>query len=286
MKPENFSDHEVRASIARKKWSAGLWYGIFAGSLFALAGWGWDAYVLNQFHGYLPWLSLTAAILFCAAVGGLAGWLTMRLEKALLGFLFWLLAAFAFTWLTVALNFYIKPAAILALRPELAGLLNYSAAVNFSQRFWAAALFIVPLTALSGALQIQFVESSVFSPSTFGKITPFFITLVIMGLSGATADAFSNNSFRGSVIAVDSAVQVLLENQNNPNANKAELRQMRLSAFNTVKESVTPQRALLVATYDNTFGEAYVLIRFEKNWVNCLTVSEQLIVCKKIDSPP
>jgi len=286
LKSENLSYHQVSASIAHKKRMTGLWYGIFAGGVFALTGWGWDAYVLSQFHGYLPWFSLTFALLFCAAVGALAGWLTMRFEKAAFGFFFWLLAALAFTWLTSALNSLIKPALILRLNPALSGLLDAPSSADTLEQFWVIALFLVPLTAISGALQIQFVESSVFSPSRFGKFTPFFISLIIMTLNGLTADTFSNKTFRGGVAAVDTTVQFVVENKNNANVDKDEIRRMRARVFTDVQESVSAQRSLLVASSNKVFEEVYVLIHFEKAWVNCLTVSEQLVMCKNIDLSP
>ena len=80
-------DTTVRKDIIRAKHRYGIAYGIAAGLGFALSNWGMDAYLLNQVTTLHPWLKLIVAASICVPVGGLAGWLSTRLDKPLLSVL-------------------------------------------------------------------------------------------------------------------------------------------------------------------------------------------------------
>jgi hypothetical protein len=77
---------------------------------------------------------LITGMIFCAILGGIAGWLTVRSESSLLGVIFWIISSFFFAWLMVALPLQINPFIASKLDPQLA-LLNYEKNIEFGLRF-------------------------------------------------------------------------------------------------------------------------------------------------------
>ena len=89
MKPLT-SNSKTSPEVVRSKRIYGMYYGAAAGLAFAAAAWGWDAYLLSRFHALYPWIKLIVGALASGLVGGLAGWLSARLDKVILSVLIWL----------------------------------------------------------------------------------------------------------------------------------------------------------------------------------------------------
>ncbi len=271
---------EARPDIIKSKRLTGIAYGAIGGLAFAVSSWGWDGYVLSQSHAYLPWLSLSVALIFCSSIGAMTGWLTARFENSLLGAIFWLIPALLFAWLIIVLPLQINPFLISKINPQIGSFLNYSTDVELGVRFGVAASWIVPFALIIGVTQLPITESSVFSASFFGKIAPFFFCVVVISLSGVIADNMINMQFRDALVSMNNAVQFTLDNKNNPRIDEDAARQMHASSLNAVKKYVVESRTLLVREYDATFGEIHILIRFENQWVDCLVVYAQPSSCK------
>jgi len=274
---------EARPDVIRSKRLTGMIYGIVSGLAFAAVVWGWDGYILSQSHAYLPWLSLSVALVFCAVVSAAAGWLTARFESSLLGSFFWLISALLFAWLVVILPLQINPFIVSKINPQMGALLNYTKDAEIGLRFGVAASWIIPFTLIVGVTQLSITVSSVFSTSFFGKIIPFIFCITMISLSGAFADSLINAHFRDAITSIDNTIQFALDNQNNPQMDKALAREMHASSLNAVKEYVVESRHLLVRGYDKTFGEIHVLIRFEDQWVDCMIIYAQPSFCKVAD---
>ncbi len=88
--------HDLRripyTALQAEKQRLGLAFGALAGLAYALVTWGIDGYLLARAHADLPWLKFLLGSLFCAGLGGLAGWLSERIDQALFTFLAWLFA--------------------------------------------------------------------------------------------------------------------------------------------------------------------------------------------------
>ncbi|MDD2920654.1 MAG: hypothetical protein PHQ36_00045 [Anaerolineales bacterium] len=274
---------EAHPAVIRLKRLAGIVYGVIGGLTFALATWGWDGYRLSQAHVYLPWLSLSVALVFCAIGGAAAGWLTARFDSSLLGVLFWLIAALSFAWLVIVLPLQINPFLVSKINPQMGALLNYTKEIEMSMRFSVAASWIIPFMLIAGVAQLPVTESSVFSTSFFGKTMPLVFCIAVISLSGAVADGLINAHFRDAVISMDNTIQFTLDNKDNPKVDKDISRKMHSASLNTVKEYVAASRQLMVREYDPTFGEINVLIRFEDKWVDCLLIYAQPVFCKVAD---
>jgi hypothetical protein len=225
---------------------------------------------------------LSVGLVFCAILGGISGWLTARFESSLLGIVFWLIASAGFSWLMVALPLQINPAVVSMLDPQLGALLNYGGGDNFVYRFGASLVWILPFMFLMGVTQLPIAEPAVFSASFFGKISPLFFCILLMGISGTVTANLINEHFRDAIASLDTTIQFVADNKGNENADPTLSRQLYARALWEVNDQVEQSRHLFVGSYDEYFGEFHVLVKFGDQWVDCLVLYNQPNSCKPI----
>jgi len=181
--PDKFDNMDARPEIIRLKQKFGMLYGMIAGLAFAVSSWGWDGYMLSKSHAYFPWIMLITGMIFCAILGGIAGWLTARSESSLLGVIFWIISSLFFAWFIVALPLQINPFIASKLDPQLGTLLDYEKDMEFAFRFGVSLAWVVPFMLIVGVTQLPIMEPAVFSTSVFGKTTSLFFCIVVMSIS-------------------------------------------------------------------------------------------------------
>lgn len=276
----------ARSEVVRAKHAYGAWFGIALGLTFSIFAWGIDAFRLDQINGLYPWLKFLGGAIPCMIVGGIAGWLSARLDKPLFGLLIWAFAASIFAWLTVSLPMQITPRVLAMLEPEIGDLLHYTSyPAAFASRFGVAYAWLVIFVSIAGLLQIPLSDSAVFSTSLFGKISPMLVTVVLMAICGTIVDTLNNELLRAPVDTFDSTIQFVLDNQGKK-IDPAKARQMHLGALRTVEDLVTPERKFIVSGYNAFLEEVKVLARFEDAWVECELISNQLISCEQVGGVP
>jgi len=281
MKPLNtFDNLSARVEIIRQKKKFGMLYGMMAGAAFACASWGWDGYMLSTSHAYFPWIMLLVGLIFCAILGGIAGWLTARAESSLLGVVFWVIASAGFAWLMVALPLQINPAIASKFDPQLGALLNYGEDGEFVFRFGTSLVWILPFMLIVGVIQLPITEPAVFSTSIFGKIGPLLFCSVVMIISGSFTDNLINAHFRDAIVSLDATIQFVLDNKDNENIDKTLSREMHASALRSVKDQVRESRRLFVGSYDEYFGNLQILVKFDDQWMDCQVMYNQPVFCK------
>lgn len=272
-----------RADILRVKRIYGIWYGIVVGLSYAIFCWGLDSYILSNYHGIQPWLKFGMGAVLCMISGGLAGWLSAKVNKPLISIFIWLVAASIFAWLTVNLPLVITPKALSMLEPQLSGLLHYAYFDDFNTRVSVGYIWLAIFISLTAILQIPLSDSAVFSTSVFGKLAPLFIAVILMSISGTIMDnGLINEPLRAATVAADNTIQFIIDNRGKE-VDKAEARRMHVGAFRAIDDSVTRQRELIVSGYDGLLGEINVLVHFERDWVECLVFFNQPITCKVLD---
>jgi hypothetical protein len=286
MNLQRISSNAERPDILRAKRRYGFWYGAAVGFGFSVFCWGLDAYTLSMHHALYPWAKFIAGSILCMVTGGITGWLTARVGKAVYGLIFWLMTALIFSWLTVNLPTKFVERFIFTFEPAARELLHYTYYPEFGTRIFAAYMWIAIFMAIAGLLQLPLSDSAVFSPSAMSKLWPLLFVFVLMSICGAIMDnTMVNEPLRSSVAALDHTIQFIVDNQGAA-TDKAEARKMRVGAFNTTKELVTQQRKLAISGYDAQFGEINVLVRFERGWVECLVMYNQPLSCKAIEVSP
>lgn len=274
----------IRPEILRSKHMFGIWFGAALGLAFAIFAWGVDAFLLNWMNGLYPWLKFLGGVLPCVVVGGLAGWLSARLDKPLVAMLLWAAAASVFAWLTVSLPMQITPRLLSLVEPGIQNLLHYTDSEAFSTRFGVVYVWIALFVCLAGLIQIPLSDSAVFSTSFFGRISPVLAALILMAICGTTVDGLNNELLRSSVDAANATIQYVLDNRGR-DIDPTESRRMHLGALRGVEDLITPDRKFIVSGYDLVLEQVQVLARFENAWVECELVSNQLIDCEQVGNP-
>lgn len=274
----------IRPEILHSKHMFGIWFGAALGLAFAIFAWGVDAFLLNWMNGLYPWLKFLGGVLPCVVVGGLAGWLSARLDKPLVAMLLWAAAASVFAWLTVSLPMQITPRLLSLVEPGIQNLLHYTDSEAFSTRFGVVYVWIALFVCLAGLIQIPLSDSAVFSTSFFGRISPVLAALILMAICGTTVDGLNNELLRSSVDAANATIQYVLDNRRR-DIDPTESRRMHLGALRGVEDLITPNRKFIVSGYDLVLEQVQVLARFENAWVECELVSNQLIDCEQVGNP-
>jgi hypothetical protein len=274
----------IRPDILRAKHTYGIWFGVAVGLTFSIFAWGIDAFLLDRMNGLLPWLKFLGGVIPSMAVGGLAGWLSARLEKPIFSLIVWGVAATLFAWLTIGLPLILTPRILSLAEPGIADLLHYVDDEAASLRFGVAYIWLAIFVSLVGLLQIPLSDSAVFSTSLFGNISPMLITLGLMAICGTIMDSMNNELLRSSIDSVNSTVQFALENRGQK-VDPAVSRRMHLGALRSVADVVTPERKFIVSGYDHVLEQVQVLARFEEAWVECELISNQLVSCEQVRAP-
>ena len=271
----------TRPDVLRAKYIYGIWFGAALGLTFSIFAWGIDAYLLSRINGLSPWLKFLSGVIPCMVVGGFTGWLSARLGKPLFAMLLWGVTASFFAWLTVSLPLQITPRVLSLVDPEIRSLLHYTFYEAFSSRFGVAYVWLAIFISLAGLLQIPLSDAAVFSTSSLGKISPILVTLILMAICGSIIDGLNNELLRAPIDTVNNTVQFMVDHQGEK-IDPAESRRMHLGAFRTVNHLVTPEREFIVSGYDQFLGQVQVLARFEKGWVECELILNQLVTCKQV----
>jgi hypothetical protein len=274
----------IRPEILHSKHMFGIWFGVALGLAFAIFAWGMDAFLLNRMNGLYPWLKFLGGVLPCVIVGGLAGWLSARSDKPLFAVLLWGAAASVFAWLTVNLPLQITPRILSLAEPGIQDLLHYTYYEAFSARFGIAFVWIAIFVGIAGLLQIPLSDSAIFATSSLGKLSPILVAVVLMGICGTIVDGLNNELLRSPVDALNTTIQFALDNRGRE-ITPAESRRMRQSALRSVQDLITPQRKFIVSGYDQFLEQVYVLARFDRAWVECELVVDQLLNCEQVGNP-
>jgi uncharacterized membrane protein len=274
-----------RSDVLRAKRIYGIWFGAALGFTFSLFAWGVDAYLLSRMNSLHPWLKFVGGAIPCVLIGALAGWLSAKIGKPMIAFMIWVVAALTFAWLTVMLPLQIAPRLLALIEPQVKGLLHYQYYPGFASRVGVAFVWVGIFVSIAGILQLPLSDSAVFSTSWLGKLAPMLVGLVLMGISGTIIDGLNNELLRSPIDSLNSTIEFAVDHQGQ-RVDLAEARNMHQGALRVVHDSLTPERKLIVSGYDEYLGEVNVLVKFQKDWVECQVFYNQPINCKKVTPVP
>jgi len=268
-----------RADVVRGKHHYGFWFGAALGFTFAVFAWGVDAYLLARMNGLYPWIKFAGGAFLCILSGGITGWLAAKSDKPIIAFGLWVVTAFIFAWLTVALPLQITPILLNLIEPDLQGLLHYTFYEGFSTRIGVAYIWIGLFVALAGLLQIPLSDTAVFATSFVGKLSPMLVCLVLMWICGTIVDGLNNELLRAPIDALDATIQFSIDHAGQK-IDRLEALRMHLGSLRVVQDVITPERKFIVSGYDELLGEVDVLVRFQKAWVEYKVLYNQPAACK------
>jgi hypothetical protein len=274
-------DTTIRPDILKTRHHFGIVFGIATGLAFAAATWGGDAITMSSIHAYQPWLKLIVGILVCAPVGGLAGWLSARLDKPLFSALLWLTAAAVFAWLSTINSFRIFPALVTQIDPEFQSFVNYTVYENLGTRTALAYMWTGIFGLLVGVLQLPLSEGAVFSASHGSKVITLLVPILVMGLCGVIVDNLNNEPFRSPLIALHRVVEFAIETRGQEIDPKL-ARDMRRSTVRAIEDWLGRPYYFIVASFDRELGQIHVYANFGGDWADCTVVYNQPSFCKPL----
>jgi hypothetical protein len=279
--PSTLREISTRPDILSARYRFGLVLGICAGLAFAAATWGLDAMLLNNAHAYQPWLKWIVGALVCAPVGGLAGWLSARLDRPLFSVLLWLAASGLFAWLSAVNAFQIYPALIVQMDPEFASFIDYTAFRDLGSYTVLAYIWTGIFGLLVGALQLALSEGAVFSASYGSRVMPVLVVMLIMGLCGTILDNLNNEPLRSPIGALHQVVQFASETRGQKLDPKLALA-MRRSTVKAIEDWLGRPYYFVIASFDNEFGQVHVYANFGGDWADCTVFYDQPSFCKPL----
>lgn len=274
------SSLSARPEVIRSRQIYGFVYG--AAVALAFAAWTWlpDGYLLSRAHAMQPWIKLIIGLIVCVPVGGLAGWLAMRFDRAWASLLLWLVAALVFAWMSVALPFLYGPQWVIS-SYAVPAQLPETIYEDLLTRVQVAFVWVAIFVSIAGILELPMGESAVFSTSVFGKLAPSLVCAALMGISGFMADGLTNQPLRDPLLLTDKTLQFAVDHLGQT-VDPATARAMHLAGLRTINDVIARPRQLVIGEYDRMLGEIHVLVKFEDQWVDCLTVYAQMSNCQKM----
>ena len=272
----------MNSGFSRKRTNLGARYGLIAGLFFTLAAWGVDALVLSRSHAALPLLKFVPALVVCIPAAVLAGYLTAKFEKALLGLLFWGGLAVLFTYLVINLPqkftaWYLHRLGTEPVRCQFEPLIGLGG-------YWFYCLFAIGITCLlCGFLENVLIDQGLSSSSEIGPLMPSLICALIMLGSGVCGDLLMTRDFRRPVVELDKVLNnaAVYYDQDVDDATRRALRLGSVDALGDL--ALEPHSLILVAT-DRYLTLSKVMVKFENGVALCQTVLSQPTFCKIINS--
>jgi len=271
----------VKTPTFKKNLVMGMLYGLTAGFAFAFFAWGLDAIMLLRAHAAFYWVKFLPGLLICSLTGAFAGWVTMRFQKAWLTIPLWLAMAYLFVKLTIWLPVHVLPPIIRVFDGELAGQLVYQNYAEFDQYFFFGFIATAIAAVICGLIENVLIEQARFSSGTIAVIIPLVICFLSFSLVGNSTDTMLNSFMRKPLRVVDNLLQFALDNADKE-VPKEVARNMHLAALNPIKHMLQNERRLIIQSYDQSMYQMNVLIDFDGDWAECLTIFDQVSVCKPV----
>jgi len=254
--------------------------GGITGFAFATALWAYETILLIQAHVAYPWISYLVGTLSFVIVCMLAALLTCLFNRALLGIVFWLLAARLLVELVIYIPLKIAPRLMVFFEPTLQSILP-AYPINATLRSWGGlgTLGLGIFLGILGLLQITLVDQAIPSTSAAGHLMPYFVFIPVIFLASVMVSDLINQPLRAPMLATNDLIQFAINHQS-ISVDPAIARQMHLSTIDPISDLINRPHRLFLGQYDDSFFQVDVLIDFGGAWVDCTTINLQPVFCK------
>jgi len=268
----------VRRFRAEKRIN-GLIYGLLAGFCFSLGVWALDAWFLQQANADHAWLKFAIGAPFLIVFGGVAGWLTARLDNSFFGALIWLVTGISYIWICSHVPFEGQSIALGLLDPDFAGLEIYPFVESIVIRMSLLYLAVGLLMAIIGGFELFFVESATRSSGQFGRFFSLLICFVLYIPLGTMVDDLINRTLREPIEGMNELLQFGQEMQNQT-VSKEKQREMGVRAIRIFGDRIHQPYRIILGKYDPIMlDEIYVYIDFSGEWGGCSVLVNRPMVC-------
>ncbi len=272
-------DERIRKNTAAKFRMAVI-FGILAGVIYSGVAWGVDGYRLAQANAILPYLPFTIGAVICALVGALAGFLTYRFNHIFLSFVIWVITGLVFAWVGNHMQVNLIPLGLDVFSPQLAAQASFPFNVTIQADQFLISIAVIGLCALGGMLSVNQIEAAVDSAGIVPRILALLIWAVIFTLAGFAVRDNLSEPMAAPVVNANAHIQVALDNAGKQ-LDERTAAQLRLSAFDNIRDLITRPRRLALIGYDDWLSTMTVLVDFGGTPVRCTVYGKTINFCER-----
>lgn len=253
--------------------------GFIASLVYVMFAWGIDAFQLLTSHYILPWIKLVIGAIPAIAIITSTTWLSTKVNHIVIKTLLWMAAATALSLIVAFITFQGAETVYKFFLPKIAQWLSYLATEGIESRLFIVIVMTNVLFILGGLLIDSASEAVIISSGLFGWVFAVLFCLAFFAGAGYTADSNFNTELRENVVAIDEQIE-LIAHLDLENLTEREQRMIR--RFTRLEVDLKGSRKLLIASFDEFFSQAQVLIKFNGIWTQCLSLNGRVGNCQKI----
>ncbi len=266
--------------MSRENQALGLVFGLIMGLAYAFGAWGLDGLELSGAMAALPWLKLAMGSVLCLPLCLLAGWVTSRFDRALVGAASWALTAAACAWIAGHLPYEFTSLAHGWLETDFRGLTSYPFVESSASRLVIAAVISIAAAVLCGVLQINLVDSARATPNLPRRLMALaLISPLFLGAALAT-DSLVNHPLRQPLVEINNVIELSLDTAG-VEIDKSLARDAHLGAVRAIQDLLPRPRRLFMGYYEpTTLDTVRVLVDFSGEWAICWVIANTPSFCQ------
>ena len=272
------TDHKINV-IQREKQRLGLVYGILAGTGFALTAWGLDAIQLAQANAYLPWGKFVVGWLASMILGGLAGWISARLDNSLVAVLVWIATGF-----TLAMGIgWLAYQGVVHLYdwfdPDIASYLDYSLNPAIEIRTGIAAVASGLIGVAVSIFQLNRLDSAIASAYPLQRLLNLSGGVLVFAVAGLISNGLIQSKLSEPVVQIDTALKYAVEHRGQT-LEIHEARQHGQTALRALGDLQYQHYRLVVSSYDDYLSMIWVTLDFGEIQTRCSVLEKNISYCE------
>lgn len=267
----------------KRRQGLGALYGVAGGLVFAMLTWGFDAISLAGSHVVLPFGKLLPGLIICVVLSALVGWLSVRIDKAVVAFLLWIglsvLLVLIVLWLPLAWMSWLTR----QVHPVYSPFLQYPPLVGTSQFIILGSIGLATLAGIAGLIENLLVDSALEKQGNGGVVGMIMMVGLLLGIGGFLMDNMLNPNFRTSAAAMDTLIHFAVENQNTE-VDPIVARANHLKTMTQLGAEVfTKPHQLVVQNYDPvTLTQIDYIVDFSGDLYSCTVVGNAPVYCRPL----
>ncbi len=262
----------------------GFIYGLTSGLVYAVAAWGIDAFIVSAAHLAYPWLSFGMGLALALLLGGVAGYVTVGFENAVVGVISWLAAGFILALAGAWIPLWVVPGILPTLEPVLTGWLKFGWQDSYSILAFSCVVASCVAFLILGLLENVLLDQAAFSPYGGAILMPLIICALVAGVAGGVVDSVINSRQRDSLVALDKLITFAIDNRG-VEVDKTLARQIHLGAINSIRADLSRDRRLFYFWFNETRDQGQILADFEGHWALCDLFLDQPSFCRPVEPP-
>ena len=254
--------------------------GMLCGLVFALVAWGYDGLLLAKAHAAIPWLKFAIGIIPCAIAGGLAGWLSMKINNMFARMAIWIAVAVFFTYLTSFIPFKVIPVFYRWMYPKIGNSFVFRAPDAISARRFITTIMTVIFLFIAGLIFENTNDSMRNSRGIVSAAFTLFFLLAFFVGAGYTTDNNFNADLRAPIITMNKKLEYI--STVDP-ATLDEVEQRALKRYTKLDVDFQSPYRLFIITFDDMISSVKVGMDYGGTLAECSVMNGHASSCQMIE---